>query len=54
MKNCSIFLAAWLPSTPLVITSIAQTITERAGVVNLSLDGSIILSAMVGFVAAYA
>jgi simple sugar transport system permease protein len=39
-------------ATPLVIASIGETITERAGVVNLSLDGSIILSAMFGFVAA--
>ncbi len=41
-------------ATPLVIASIGETITERAGIVNLSLDGSIILSAMVGFVAAFA
>ncbi len=41
-------------ATPLVIASIGETITERAGVVNLSLDGSIIVSAMVGFVAAVA
>lgn len=41
-------------ATPLVIASLGETITERAGVVNLSLDGSIILSAMVGFVAALA
>lgn len=41
-------------ATPLVIASIGETITERAGVVNLSLDGSIMLSAMAGFVAAYA
>jgi general nucleoside transport system permease protein len=40
-------------ATPLVIASIGETITERAGVVNLSLDGSIMLSAMAGFVAAY-
>lgn len=40
-------------ATPLVIASIGETITERAGVVNLSLDGSIILSAMVGFAAAF-
>lgn len=39
-------------ATPLVIASIGETLTERAGVVNLSLDGSIILSAMVGFVVA--
>jgi len=40
-------------ATPLVIASIGETITERAGVVNLSLDGSLVLSAMVGFVAAF-
>jgi simple sugar transport system permease protein len=41
-------------ATPLVIAGIGETITERAGVVNLSLDGSIALAAMVGFVAALA
>ena len=40
-------------ATPLVIASIGETITERVGVVNLSLDGSIALAAMVGFVTAY-
>ncbi|RMG83112.1 MAG: ABC transporter permease, partial [Chloroflexi bacterium] len=39
-------------ATPLVIASIGETITERAGVINLSLDGSIALSAMFAFVAA--
>ena len=39
-------------ATPLVIASIGETITERAGVVNLSLDGSIVFSAMAGFVVA--
>lgn len=39
-------------ATPLVIASIGETITERVGITNLSLDGSIILSAMVGFAAA--
>jgi general nucleoside transport system permease protein len=39
-------------ATPLVIASIGETITERAGVINLSLDGSLMLSAMAGFVAA--
>lgn len=41
-------------ATPLVIASIGETITERVGVVNLSLDGSIALAAMIGFVAAFA
>jgi simple sugar transport system permease protein len=40
-------------ATPLVIASIGETITERAGVVNLSLDGSIVLCAMAGFAGAY-
>jgi simple sugar transport system permease protein len=41
-------------AAPLVYASIGETITEKAGVVNLSLDGSIMLSAMVGFAAAFA
>jgi simple sugar transport system permease protein len=32
---------------------IGETITERAGVVNLSMNGTILLSAMVGFAVAY-
>lgn len=40
-------------ATPLVIAGLGETFTERAGVVNLSLNGSIIFSAMVGFAAAY-
>jgi simple sugar transport system permease protein len=40
-----------LQSTPLIIAVCGETITERAGVVNLSIDGSMLLSAMVGFVA---
>jgi simple sugar transport system permease protein len=40
-------------ATPLVFAGIGETITERAGVINLSLDGTILLSAMVSFVVAY-
>lgn len=39
-------------SAPLVIAVIGETISEKAGVVNLSLDGSMLLSAMAGFVIA--
>ena len=39
-------------ATPLVIASVGETITERAGVINLSLNGSILLAAMTGFAAA--
>jgi simple sugar transport system permease protein len=35
---------------PLVLAAVGETFTERAGVVNLSLDGSLMLSALVGFV----
>jgi ABC-type uncharacterized transport system permease subunit len=50
----AIFNSIVANATPLVIAGIGETITERAGVVNLSLDGSIVLAAMVGFVAALA
>lgn len=40
-------------ASPLVFAAVGETITERAGVINLSLDGSILLSAMVGFASAY-
>ena len=39
-------------SAPLMIAVCGETITERAGVINLSLDGTILLSAMSGFVVA--
>ncbi len=39
-------------ATPLVIAALGETITERAGVINLSLDGSLALTALAGFVAA--
>jgi simple sugar transport system permease protein len=40
-------------AAPLVYASIGETISEKAGVINLSLDGSILLSAMVAFAAAF-
>lgn len=40
-------------AAPIVLASVGETVTEKAGVINLSLDGSILLSAMVGFVTAY-
>lgn len=41
------FILAW--STPLIFATMGETLTERSGMVNLSLDGTILLSAMVGF-----
>jgi ABC-type uncharacterized transport system permease subunit len=40
-------------STPLIFAGIGETITEKAGVINLSLDGTLLLSAMGGFAVAY-
>jgi ABC-type uncharacterized transport system permease subunit len=39
-------------ATPLVIAGLGETVTERSGVINLSLDGSLALSALFGFAAA--
>ena len=36
-------------ATPIVVATIGETISERAGVINLSLNGTLILSAMAGF-----
>jgi simple sugar transport system permease protein len=41
---------AW--AGPVIFAVMGETITERAGLMNLSLNGSIILTAMVGFAAA--
>lgn len=39
-----------LQAAPLMIAVCGETITERAGVINLSLDGTMLMSAMTGFV----
>ena len=33
-------------AAPIVLAALGETITEKAGLINLSLDGSILLSAM--------
>jgi len=45
----SILSVAIATSTPLVFACIGETFTERAGVINLSAEGTILLSAMAGF-----
>ena len=40
-------------ATPVIVAVIGETFSERSGVINLSANGLIILSAMVGFAAAY-
>ncbi len=41
-----------LTSAPLIIAVCGETITERSGVINLSLDGSMLMAAMFGFIVA--
>lgn len=40
-------------AAPMVLATMGETLTERAGLINLSLDGTLLLAAMVGFVASY-
>jgi general nucleoside transport system permease protein len=40
-------ILAW--AAPLMFATMGETLSERAGVINLSLDGTMLLAAMVGF-----
>lgn len=52
--NFSLLLAGVVAgAAPIVMATLGETITEKAGLINLSLDGSILLSAMAAFVTAY-
>ncbi len=42
-----------LASAPLIIAVCGETLTERSGVINLSLDGTMLMAAMTGFVVAF-
>ncbi|MGK3983151.1 ABC transporter permease [Sorangium sp. So ce136] len=48
----SLLATALAASTPLVYAAVGETLAERAGVINLSAEGAMMLSAMVGFAAA--
>ncbi len=39
-------------AAPIIFATIGETLTERSGVINLSVNGTILLTAMVGFVTA--
>jgi general nucleoside transport system permease protein len=41
-------------SPPVIFAVLGETISEKSGVINLSLDGLLLLTAMIGFAAAYA
>lgn len=49
----AILASILLQASPLIIAVCGETLSERVGVVNLSLDGSMLLSAMTGFVVGY-
>ena len=40
-------------ATPILLAALGETITEKSGVINLSLDGTILLSAMAAFAVAF-
>ena len=48
-----ILASIMLASAPLIIAVCGETLTERSGVVNLSLDGSMLMAAMIGFFIAF-
>ena len=40
-------------AAPILLATLGETITEKAGFINLSLDGTILLGAMTAFVVAF-
>jgi general nucleoside transport system permease protein len=40
-------------AAPIVLATLGETVTEKAGIINLSIDGTILLSAMTAFVVAF-
>ena len=50
LRTLALILAS---GSPLVFAVIGEILTEKAGVTNLSLDGTILLAAMVGFAVAF-
>jgi simple sugar transport system permease protein len=48
-----LFASVVAGATPIVFAALGETITEKAGLINLSLDGSILLSAMAAFAIAF-
>jgi len=52
--NLTILLAGVVAgAAPILLATLGETITEKAGIINLSLDGTILLSAMIAFAITY-
>jgi simple sugar transport system permease protein len=49
----SLVAGGLLAGVPLMLTALGETISERAGVLNLGLEGMMLLGAYIGFIAAY-
>jgi simple sugar transport system permease protein len=49
----SVVAGGLLASVPLMFTALGETISERAGVLNIGLEGMMLLGAYVGFLGAY-
>src|SRR4029077_15923877 len=49
----SVVAGGLLAGLPLMFTALGETIAERAGVLNIGLEGMMLLGAYVGFVGAY-
>src|ERR1700741_3184848 len=54
MEFVALAAAVVAASPPVVFAVLGETLAERSGVINLSLDGLLVLSAMVAFAAARA
>jgi len=48
-----LFASVVAGAAPIVFATLGETVTEKAGLINLSLDGSILLSAMTAFAVAF-
>lgn len=48
-----LFASVVAGATPILLAALGETITEKAGMINLSLDGTILLSAMAAFAITY-
>jgi len=48
-----ILAATWRMATPIIYASVGEVITERAGVLNIGLEGVMLIGAFAGYAAAY-